>query len=81
MEVPCGLVINRDRDEDEEMAQYIREENLEVLMRVPERRSIAEAYSSGNTLLSANDEWLDELLGMFERIAEVVVSEPATPSA
>lgn len=81
MEVPCGVVINRDRDRDEEMAQYIDEEGLDVLMRVPERRAIAEAYSSGGTLLSANDEWLDELLNMYERIAEQVATEPAAPSA
>lgn len=81
MEVPCGVVINRDREQDVEMAEYLDEEGLDVLMRVPERRSIAEAYSSGGTLLTANDEWLDELLGMFERIAEEVVTEPAAPSA
>ena len=81
MEVPCGVVINRDRDDDREMAQYIDEEGLEVLMRVPERRAIAEAYSSGGTLLSANDEWLDELLNTYESIAERVATEPAAPSA
>lgn len=81
MEVPCGVVINRDREQDVEMAEYIDEEGLDILMRVPERRSIAEAYSSGGTLLSANDEWFDELLAMFERIAEEVATEPAAPSA
>jgi hypothetical protein len=54
-------------------------------MRVPERRSIAEAYSAGETLLSASregaDEWRDALLEMFERIADSVATEPAAPSA
>jgi MinD superfamily P-loop ATPase len=81
MEVPCGVIINRDRDDDEEMAQYISEENLDVLMRVPERRSIAEAYSGGDTLLSANDEWRPALLEVFESIAEAVATKPAAPSA
>ncbi|MFP4250597.1 MAG: 4Fe-4S binding protein, partial [Armatimonadota bacterium] len=33
MEVPCGVVINRDRDNDIEMDAYIDRENLDVLMR------------------------------------------------
>ncbi len=81
MEVPAGVVINRDRDEDEEMEEYIEEENLPVLMRVPERRDIAEAYSRGDTLVGATNEWQDDLLSMFETIAEAVATEPAAPSA
>lgn len=81
MQVPCGVVINRDRNNDVEMDAYIGEEDLDVLMRVPERRSIAEAYSRGETLLSANDEWRDALLAMYQSITDAVVSEPATPSA
>lgn len=82
MEVPCGVVINRDRESGgEEMEQYLREESLDVLLRVPERRSIAEAYSRGETLVGATDEWRDALLGMYESIAEAVASERAARSA
>jgi MinD superfamily P-loop ATPase len=81
MEVPCGVVINRDRDNDIEMNEYIKDEHLDVLMRVPERRSIAEAYSRGETLLGATDEWRDALLGMYHSIVEAVATEPAAPSA
>jgi MinD superfamily P-loop ATPase len=81
MEVPCGVVINRDRDSDVEMDAYIAEEGLDVLMRVPERREIAEAYSSGGTLVSTGDEWREGLLAVFDTIAEQVAVEPAAPSA
>ncbi len=82
MEVPCGVVINRDRENsDVEMDAYIEEERLDVLMRVPERRDIAEAYSSGGTLVSTSGEWTESLLSMFDDIVETVVAEPATPSA
>lgn len=82
MDVPCGVVINRDREKsDVEMDAYVAEEDLDVLMRIPERREIAEAYSSGGTLVSASDEWTDELLGMFETIVEQVAAQPAAPSA
>ncbi len=81
MDVPCGVMINRARNAYTEMADYLDEEGLEVLMSVPERRSIAEAYSRGETLLGADDEWLDALLQMYESIAEAVAADAATPSA
>ncbi len=85
MEIPCGVVINRDRDTDEEMAQYLEEEELDVLLRIPERRSIAEAYSRGETLLATqpgeSDEWREALLNMFKNVAEAVANEPATTPA
>lgn len=81
MDVPCGVVINRARNGCEEMADFLDEEGLAVLMSVPERRSIAEAYSRGETLLGADDEWLDALLQMYESIVEAVAADAATPSA
>jgi len=81
MELPCGVVINRDRGGYDEMDEYLSAERLDVLMRVPERREIAEAYSRGDTLVSTGDEWRDELLAMFDTIADQVTAEPASPSA
>ncbi len=77
MDVPCGVVINRDRDGYAEMEQWLESEGIPVLMRVPERREIAEAYSRGETLLGASDEWLDELTDMYRQIAGLVSSEAA----
>lgn len=76
MGIPCGVVVNRDRGGYAEMDNWLEEEGLPVLMRVPERREIAEAYSRGETLLGASDEWLNELLAVHERIAALV-----TPAA
>jgi MinD superfamily P-loop ATPase len=77
MTVVCGVVINRARDGCEEMAGYLDDESLAVLTSVPERRAIAEAYSRGESLLAADDEWLEALLQMYQAIAEAVAGEPA----
>ncbi len=79
--VPCGVIVNRDRGDYAEMDEWLASEAIEVLMRVPERREIAEAYSRGETLMSAGDEWRDELLGLYETIAEAVAAETAATSA
>ena len=81
MEIPCGIVINRDRGEYDEMDEYLAAEGLRVLMRVPERREIAEAYSRGETLIAATDEWRDELLAMYETIVEAVALARRAASA
>ena len=78
MDVPCGVVINRDRDGYPEMEQWLESEGLPVLMRVPERRAIAEAYSRGETLLGASDEWLDELTDMYRQIMGLLSPTGAT---
>ncbi len=75
--VPCGVVVNRDRGGYEDMERYLADEELTVLMRVPERRAIAEAYSRGETLLGASDEWLGELQDMYGEVAEQVAQEAA----
>ena len=69
MDVSCGVVINRDRDGYGDLNEWLATEDLPVLLRVPERRKIAEAYSRGETLLSASDEWLDELTDLYQQIA------------
>ena len=75
------MIVNRDRGDYAEMDEWLASEAIEVLMRVPERREIAEAYSRGEPLMSAGDEWQDELLGLYETIAEAVAAETAATSA
>lgn len=77
MEIPCGVVVNRDRGGYPEMDHYLDDEAIPVLLRVPERREIAEAYSRGETLIGADDEWRQELLNVYRQIVELAIAEPA----
>ncbi len=76
--VPCGVVINRDRQQYDAMDTYIEEEGLELLLRVPEEREIAEAYSRGVTLAEAFTHWRDDLVALYENISEQVASQPSS---
>jgi len=71
LKVPCGIVVNRDRPGWDQTDRYAEQAGLEILLRVPEERTIAEAYSRGDTLADAFPEWRDELVGMYERIADL----------
>lgn len=66
--VPAGVIINRDGIGDEGVDQFCAEKGIEVLLRIPHQRAIAEAYSRGETLVTAMPEWNEKLLEVYERI-------------
>jgi MinD superfamily P-loop ATPase len=68
--VPCGIVVNRDGIGDRGLDDYCDREALPILMRIPQRREIAEAYSRGENLVSAFPEWVEPLREMFEVVAK-----------
>jgi MinD superfamily P-loop ATPase len=58
LEIPLGIVINRVRDEFLPLENYIRDHRLEVLVRIPEDRRIAEQYSKGDIIIEALPEYI-----------------------
>jgi len=74
LEVPCGILINRHGSGFTGVEEYCRQEGLEVLMTIPQERSIAEAYSRGETLVSAQPEWSEKLLDLFETIGDRIAN-------
>ncbi len=73
MAVPYGVVINRDGIGDEGVAQYCQQEGVEILLRIPQQREVAEAYSRGETLAHGFDEWVGPLQQLYEHISSVTV--------
>ncbi len=73
--VPCGVIINRDGIGNQGVDDYCAAEGIEILMRIPQRREIAEAYSRGETLAEARPQWRDDLVEMYKRIEEIVSSQ------
>ncbi len=72
--VPAGVVINRDGVGDQGVDEYCRKERIDILLRIPQDRSIAEAYSRGHSLLSARPEYEDRLVDMFQRLLGAINS-------
>lgn len=66
LDVPYGVLVNRWRRDWAELEQYLAAEGLRMLLRIPERRDIAEAYARGETLLQADPAWAKELVQMYE---------------
>jgi len=68
MNVPCGVVINRDGLGDEGVERYCAQEGIPVLMRIPFDRRIAEAYCRGETLAAAMPSWQEAFRQLFDRV-------------
>lgn len=68
LDIPLGLVINRERNGFLPLENYIREHRLEVLARIPEDRRIAERYSEGEIIVEA----LPEYKALFQGLARAI---------
>ena len=56
LELPCGVIINRSDAGDARVVQTCKKEDIRILLQIPESRKIAEAYSQGKSILSAEPE-------------------------
>ncbi len=64
LRLPFGVVVNRADVGDEAVFDYCADEGIEVVMRIPDDRRIAEAYSRGQLAVEA----LPEYEGAFESL-------------
>jgi len=72
LEIPFGVIINRDGIGDDKVEYYCKKEKIPVLLKVPDRRKIAHLYSKGIALASKSNEW-HEMFGLvFNQIQEEV---------
>lgn len=65
LDIPLGLVINREREKFQPLEKYIRDHGMEVIARIPEDRRIAECYSRGEIIIEA----LPEYRPLFNELA------------
>lgn len=68
LKLPFGVVVNRADSGDDRGRSYCQSENIPILLEIPNRREIAEAYSRGETLLRTMPEWK----GKFERLLDEI---------
>ncbi|MGD0728283.1 MAG: ATP-binding protein [Spirochaetia bacterium] len=70
MALPFGVVINRADIGDQEVHRYCDEENIPILLEIPDERRIAEAYSRGFPAVEALPGMRDLFEGLGARIVE-----------
>lgn len=65
MGLPFAVVINRYGIGDEQVENYCRSENIDVIMKLPDNRSIAEAYSSGEVIIDVLQEYKEHFSKIY----------------
>ena len=66
LRIPFGVVVNRVGIGDDRVHEFCREENIPVLLEIPDDRRIAEAYSKGSLVVDA----LPEYRGLFQSLIQ-----------
>ena len=72
MNIPSGVVINRDGIGDDSIKDTLLEENIPILLRVPFDRNLAENLASGRTLVDVYPRYRDTLRELYMQVTEIV---------
>jgi MinD superfamily P-loop ATPase len=71
--IPRGVIINRFDVGDDRVERYCSDEGIEVLMRIPHDRAVAEACSKGDAIVDVRPELVGEFMKLKEKLS--VMSE------
>ena len=72
LNIPFGVIINRDGIGNEEVDFYCQNEKIPVIMKIPQSEKTARLYSKGIALVSKDHEWHEMFRLVFNRIQEEV---------
>jgi MinD superfamily P-loop ATPase len=71
VQVPVGVVLNRDGLGDSRVEEFCRAEGIPILLRIPNDRMIARLYSEGIPFVKEIPGWKAKFRDMFETIKEL----------
>ena len=71
LNIPFGIIINRTTPNYKAVNDFCDNEDIRILLEIPENLKVAKSYSNGNTLLDAMPELKGELKKIVNEIKEV----------
>lgn len=69
LNLPFAVVINRSDSGDEQVHRYCDDENIELILEIPDDRRIAEAYSVGRMIVDVLPEYKEDFSGLYESVS------------
>ncbi len=72
LNIPFGVIINRDGVGDKKAELYCQQEKIPVLMKIPHSKEIAQLYSKGIPFVRELSIWREEFVKLFKKISEEV---------
>lgn len=71
MNIPCGIVVNRDGVGEDGVQDYCEKEGIPILMRIPMDKKIAVAYSKGIPLIEIDAAYKDKFRELYRKIVDL----------
>jgi len=72
LNIPCGVIINRDGVGDSKVEEYCRKEDVPILLRIPLDIKIAQLYSRGVTLVEGIPQWREAFINLFNKVEQII---------
>ncbi len=72
LDIPAGVVVNRDGVGDEGVEEYCRKEGIPILMRIPLDQRIGKAVARGEALVEAFPEYLPQFRELYAQIQSLI---------
>jgi MinD superfamily P-loop ATPase len=72
LKIPCGVIVNRDRDDDGALDAYLREQGVEVLMRIPDSIEIARLNARGISFTDEMPRWRYRFRQLLEKLSKEI---------
>jgi MinD superfamily P-loop ATPase len=71
LDIPCGVIINRDGIGDDGVDEFCQSTDLPILMRIPFDREIARNIAQGKTLLDNYPDYIEGFRNLYEQVEEM----------
>jgi MinD superfamily P-loop ATPase len=71
LNIPFSVIINRYGLGDDKVEKYCRDENIDIVMKLPDDRRIAETYSEGRMILDALPEYKEQFKQLCDYLEDV----------
>ena len=72
IEIPFGVIINRDGIGDNKVDLFCRKENIPILLKIPHAEIISNLYSRGVPFVEELSNWREKFIELFFRIEEEI---------
>ncbi|MBO8160514.1 MAG: P-loop NTPase [Thermosipho sp. (in: Bacteria)] len=72
MNIPSGIIINRDNSKTNIIDKFAEKENIPILMKIPFKKQIAKIYSEGNLFSKFLPEFQEKFLSVYKIIKGLI---------
>ena len=74
LNIPFGVIINREGIGDKKVEEYCYKEKIQILLRIPQSKKIANLYSNGIPFVHELPKWKHQFQDLFHRIQSEVTT-------